>query len=211
MMGHRSIVRPPVFYLFAVIVFASAVGEPVFYMEIPFLYGMAGITLIVAVDEATQILNKLRKHPNGLSPNSTRTVVSAGCIDAQIISEAELSHQELFMKLRQSGVRQLGEVERAYREADGRYSVSRYPPGQVRPGLPIVPPWDIQQPVIYRPGIIVPDDGIYACTNCGETIHLSSQEQFLRCSRCQGDQWTLAAMPLEHLDNKVDPFIQPSS
>jgi hypothetical protein len=69
------------------------------------------------------------------------------------------------------------------------------PARRARPGLPIVPPWDVAPPPLYPTGQPAPRDGVYACAGCGETQTLSAGERFPACPRCEGAQWTHAVVP----------------
>ena len=90
-----------------------------------------------------------------------------------------LSDSELFQQLRENGVSQLGEIEGAYLEADGALTVfkAKVP----RPGLPIVPPWEIEPPEELRPGEVSEP---VACRQCG-TIGGSDSHA---CSYCGHDK-----------------------
>src|SRR5690606_21935918 len=81
------------------------------------------------------------------------------------VESTTLSENELFQQLREHGIEQLGEVAHAYVETDGVLTVFRSK--KARPGLPIVPPWEIQPPIEVEPS--ESDDGgvPLACKQCG--------------------------------------------
>jgi hypothetical protein len=110
------------------------------------------------------------------------------------MSGAALSREEVFMQMRHAGARQLGEVERAYIELDGKVSTFMFSPREVRPGLPLVPPWYLihERPKGWQVGDPVPDSGVYTCRDCGETAELEAGKPFPRCPSCEGKEWTLA-------------------
>lgn len=84
-----------------------------------------------------------------------------------VIGLEALGCEDLFERLRAQGVRQLGEVHRAYFEQDG--DLSLFVRAQGAPaGLPVVPPWDLEPPR-HLPAS-ENHVGEVACTNCGTLL-----------------------------------------
>ena len=85
------------------------------------------------------------------------------------------------------GIEHLGQVAHAYIEADGGLAVYRHKQDD-RPGLPIVPPWDIEPPRQIRAGDTATDAGPFACMKCGTITDAAPN----RCPHCGHDVWTPA-------------------
>jgi hypothetical protein len=86
---------------------------------------------------------------------------------------------ELFQQLRSKGVDQLGQVTHAYIESDGDLTVFRRPVDD-RPGLSIVPPWELSPPVETT-------SGERACLKCGTLCDIGGA-----CPHCGHEKWTAA-------------------
>lgn len=96
------------------------------------------------------------------------------------------------MRLRHAGVQHLGEVQHAYLEHDGQFSIFKYKPEAIQPGLPITPPRDIRKPEIIPAGETPPQKGVYACLACGQTITAGPDTRLPPCSDCEGEEWVRA-------------------
>jgi uncharacterized membrane protein YcaP (DUF421 family) len=203
LIGQRGMEKLSSFDFAIVIAMGSAVGDPMFYPNVPLLHGMAVITTILAVERGLAWVTKKSKTAETIIEGVTSDMIVAGRINRRHMRHSMLSHGELFMKLRENNIRHLGEVEAAYLEMDGSYSVFTYPQGKARPGLPIVPPWDIVPPQRYAPGDLVPDDGVYACADCGEISDFKQGERFSACQNCgEENSWVRAVMPEQESNSK---------
>jgi uncharacterized membrane protein YcaP (DUF421 family) len=192
LIGQRGMERLSSFDFAIVIAMGSAVGDPMFYPNIPLIHGMVVVTTILAIERGLGLITKRDSAVESVLEGVTLRAVHEGCIEADFMKESVLSKYELFMKMREHGARQLGEVEVAYLELDGGYSVFLYPPEQVRPGLPLLPPWDIAPPREYKAGDPAPKAGLYACSTCGQTIRLAQGDAFPKCDRCGESGWVEA-------------------
>ena len=117
-----------------------------------------------------------------LIDGSPMEAIRDGVVGRQFMKGNTLSRSELFQQLRERGVEHLGQVASAYLETDGGLTVFRA--DQARPGLPIVPPWEIEAPAEVKPGGGEPA----ACKTCGLVEETASD----RCSHCGHDVWVRA-------------------
>lgn len=182
------------FSLVIIIAMGSSVGDPMLYPDVPLLHGFAVLTAILIMErvlaEVTQRSSKAEAFVHGVP----HEVIKHGRLDLEGISIESLSREELFAELRVAGVEQIGQVRQAYLEESAKMSVFLFPPDQVKPGLPIVPPWDIARPTSYGPGDSAPADGYYACADCGETLYWSIGQPFSACTNCESvAEWMAAS------------------
>ncbi len=121
--------------------------------------------------------NKVEK----LTQGEMTLLVKDGVMHAGNMAKSRISKQQLFAKLRESKIHNLGKVKRAYLEACGVFSIYQY--DDDRPGLSVLPPTD---------------KGIYSssedkklqhisCTNCGFTEPQSADA--IKCRLCGADKW----------------------
>jgi uncharacterized membrane protein YcaP (DUF421 family) len=198
LMGKRGRRQLSPFDFLVIIALGSAVGDPMLYATVPMLPGMAVLTTIVALDRllsyAVHTSEWLEKFVQGMPGR----LVLNGRLDVPSINQETVSREEVFALLRGRGIQHLGEVERVYIEQSGEVSLYRYSPAEVRPGLPIAPPWELDRPITLAAGDAVPSSGYYACCACGETVRLDTGERLPECQVCGGQEWTTAtARPVE--------------
>lgn len=196
LVGQRGMERLSSFDFAIVIAMGSAVGDPMFYPDVPLIHGMIVVTGILLVERALGYITKVSRQAEHIVEGKTQEVVKDGQVNLDFLKDSLHSQNELFLKLRLEGARTLGEVEAAYLELDGEYSVFLYPPEKARPGLPLIPPWDIAPPRKLKAGDLAPRDGYYGCNPCGDTIELSAGDALPACARCRVDDqtWVEAAL-----------------
>ena len=178
--GRRGLSQLSVVEFGIVIALGSAAGDPLFYPEVPLIYGMLVIALIVGMQWGLAQLISHNERAETFMEGQPVCLARAGHLELDSLRKINLSAEELYARLRVAGVSQLGEVQYAFIEQGGQTSVFQYAPEQVRPGLPIVPPWDLRLPDEVPRGARA-DDPI-ACTTCGQVraAHLCAQP----CPRC---------------------------
>ncbi len=187
--GRRGLSQLSVVEFGIVIALGSAAGDPLFYPEVPLLYGMLVIALIVGMQWGLAQLISRNERAETFMEGHPVCLARGGRLELDGLKQINLSAEELFERLRVAGVSQLGEVQYAFVEQGGQLSVFQYERGKVRPGLSIVPPWDLRAPDEVPES--ARDDDPIACTNCGQVraAQLSGQA----CPRC-GDRHATPAV-----------------
>lgn len=170
--GGRSISQMSVVEFLLVIALGSAVGDAMFYPDVPLLHAMLVILLVVLADKAIDYAIRKWSRAKRIVDGKPIEVLRDGHLrqagmDAQGVGATEV--KEL---LRLKGVRNLGQVERAFMEPSGSLSV--FPVSDPRPGLPIVPPQELAKPP--APDAASP----ICCATCGLIRDLSQRE----CPEC---------------------------
>lgn len=193
LIGKRGLGELSVFEFAIVIALGSAVGDPMFYPQVPLLHGMVVITVIVGLDKLLEELVKNYESVETYVEGSPSMLVKDGYLAGdQYGPKGILAREELFAVLRGNDVEQLGQVKRAYMEQTGKLSVFLYDRPDVKPGLPIIPPWDIGELPTFEVEEAVVDPGPYACWTCGYTKAYEADEIFTYCPNCEHGKWTRA-------------------
>src|SRR5688572_18197644 len=121
-LGKRGMGQLAPFDFVIIIALGSAVGDPMFYPSVPLLHAMVAITVIVLLTRGVvHVTERHRRFKDFISTTPTR-LVADGCMELDGMHEEGIPRGELFQALRGGGVRQLGEIERAYLEPSGRIS-----------------------------------------------------------------------------------------
>lgn len=132
MVGHDAIGQIGPFEFVLVIAVGSAAGDPMFYPDVGLLQGILVITVVVLLHRATGALLARSSKVESLVEGDPVLVIKDGHIIEEALGSGALSLRELLALLRVEGVRDVGEVEGAYFENNGKLSVFRYPAEQAR-------------------------------------------------------------------------------
>lgn len=122
-LGKRGLGQLSPFELVIIVALGSAVGDPMFYTDVPLVHGIIVITAVVGLE---RVLVKLTERNTGverLIESVPVLLVRDGILLAEALDQEDLSQSEVFMGLREKGVEHLGEVRRAYLEPSGHISV----------------------------------------------------------------------------------------
>ena len=174
-----------------IILLGSAVGDPMFYPNVPILHGLSVITLVVLLQRCIIYLtNRYRKIEKVLEGTPTCLVMD-GKINAPGMRSARLSFAEVQMELRQNGIENLAQVRRAFLETDGVTSVFKAEKAAF--GLDILP--DAYHHTDYRLlGSTIVHDEVLACKYCGLVQEFKSQQVIPHCPHCGEDVWVAARL-----------------
>jgi len=182
-LGGRAVGQLSTVEFLLVIALGSAVGDAMFYPDVPLLHAMLVITLVVVLNKAIDLFIARSRAAQHAFDGKPEEAVRDGAVCRSFVDSATFSTVELFQELREKGVRHLGQVEHAFMENDGVLTVFKYDKVE-RPGLPIVPPWEIKHPEkVARPSTT----DTLACMRCGT---LSDEPAEPRCSHCGHDEFT---------------------
>ena len=122
-LGGRTVAQLSIVEFLLVIAIGSAVGDSLFYPDVPLLPAMFAIFLVAAfnklVDEAILSSDLLSR----LFEGRPRIVVTEGRVHHDRLRRQGIGIGELHAKLREKGVADLADVKFAILEADGTLSV----------------------------------------------------------------------------------------
>ena len=185
-LGSRTIGQLSTIEFLLVIALGSAVGDAMFYPDVPLLHALLVITVVVVANKGLDMVIAKSPSAERAIDGIPEEAIRDGVICRDFLDSDSLSRNELFQQLREHGVEHLGEVAHAYIETDG--ALTTFKAKESRPGLPIVPPWEIEAPAEVKP-----DEqggtGPLACKQCG-TVADRGQ---ITCSHCNQDVWVRAS------------------
>lgn len=139
MVGHDAIGQIGPFEFVLVIAVGSAAGDPMFYPDIGMLQGILVITVVIVLHRLTGSLVQRYRKLEPVIEGSPQLLVKDGRIQEETLGSGSLTDRELLMLLRQEGIRDIGEVEAAYFETNGRLSVFRRTTRQAKPSRSTLP------------------------------------------------------------------------
>jgi len=177
--GGRSVTQMSVVEFLLVIALGSAVGDSMFYPDVPLAHAMLVILLVVVADKALDYLMRRWAKVKSVVDGIPVEVVRDGMILHDGVLARNLGATELMELLRIDGVTNLGQVHRAYLEPSGQLSL--FCSEERRPGLRIVPPVELRDLVPPLPGENA------CCANCGKVTKVTGSE----CTECGASEWTV--------------------
>jgi len=193
LLGRRSMTQLSLFEFVLIIGLGSAVGDPMFYFDIPLVHGMAVITFVVFIERALIWMTNRNHKIEDILEGTPRLLVRNGEFDVEGVDAVSMSRNEIYMELRLVGVEQLGQVKISYLEMNGEMSIFKFAPENVRPGLPLLPGTELGKAQTLPLDQPVAKSGDYACLCCGSTVSLEAGELLLKCKQCDDHQWIEAS------------------
>jgi uncharacterized membrane protein YcaP (DUF421 family) len=85
--------------------------------------GLAAAATLIGIATATSFLVFRSRRAEQLISGSTQLLIKDGRVDADVLRRYRITDEDLDMALHQGGVLHVGEVRRAYVEADGEITV----------------------------------------------------------------------------------------
>lgn len=191
MLGKRGMGQLAPFDFVIIIALGSAVGDPMFYHDVPLFHALVAITGIVLFTRGLVHLTQRSPRIDAFLSSSSTRLVKDGVMELENMAAEGISRDELFQALRTEGIEQLGQVERAYLEPSGRVTAFRHPAGEAMPGVPLLPEADIDESEFHEAGDLLPRLDRYGCWTCGMVL-LPSDPHLPKCPHCGCTRWTRA-------------------
>ncbi|HBD90376.1 MAG: hypothetical protein A2092_07530 [Rhodobacteraceae bacterium GWE1_64_9] len=183
LIGGRSVAQMSIVEFLLVIALGSAVGDGMFYPDVPLLHCLAVVAIIVGLSKLLDDLTLRFRRAKRLLDGRPVQVISDGRILTDGLRQRDMGPTELAAFLRLHGIRNLGELRAVYLEPMGQLSVFRADPP--RPGLRIEPPCELQP--------LPPADGDSAC--CAFCGALAPAPLAARCPHCARTDWVAPEPP----------------
>jgi uncharacterized membrane protein YcaP (DUF421 family) len=194
-LGSRTIGQLSTVEFLLVIALGSAVGDAMFYPDVPLLHALIVVTVVVFANKGLDVLIARTRKGEKAIDGTAELLVRDGVFSRAFLDGTTMGIGEAQQQLRHHGIEHLGQVREAYTEPDGEVTVFKQPEDTVRPGLPIVPPWEIDDPPKIAAHERRHKTAILACRRCGTIREVSGGAQPGACGTCGNELWTLATMP----------------
>ena len=192
--GSRSIGQLSLVEFLLVIALGSAVGDAMFYPDVPLIHCMVVITMVVLLDKFLTLLVSRSPVLEDAIEGKSIEVVRDGLICWKELERMNVGHDELFEQLRLNKIERLGEVRGAYFETNGLLSVFKARTEKGPESLSIMPPWDVSKPQKFQAGSIPDADGRFACILCATVLEQRKGKALSTCPRCGGETFHRAAL-----------------
>lgn len=109
-----------------IVAMGSAVGDAMFYPDVPLSIPITVITLIAALQKLYVYIGIKYEPVRKVTDPKVMKLVENGRLLRENFTEDDIDENEVYMLLRQEGIRFLSEVEHAYYEQSGVLSVYKF-------------------------------------------------------------------------------------
>ncbi len=148
MSGKRSLGQLSPVDLLIIIALGSAVGDPMFYDDVPVLQGLAVVAVVALITFMIARIAQGHRRFERLVDSTSVILVDHGKVDEAALRREALSRTELFEILRQHDVMSLADVRLAILEPSGTLSVLTNDDAQRADGID-----DVWEPWITLTGV----------------------------------------------------------
>lgn len=191
-LGSRTIGQLSSVELLLVIALGSAVGDAMFYPEVPLLHSLLVVTIVVFANKGIDILIARSRKAERMIDGTAEEIIVDGVLREDFLRSHVMGINEAFQQLRHQGIEHLGQVRFAFVEPSGEVTLFRKE-RDVPPGLPIVPPWELHTPKQIGAAEKLTRKQALACLRCGTVRVVEAQADPGACPHCGNDKWTPAA------------------
>lgn len=147
-LGGRSVAQLSVIEFLLVIALGSAVGDAMFYPDVPLLHALLVITIVVVINKFIDTMLARVPAAEKIFDASPVEVVKNGELLSEGLATAGYGPQEVIEQLRMQGIRNLGEVETGILESNGRLSVFKLK--KPVKGMALLPPADARTEAAFN-------------------------------------------------------------
>lgn len=192
--GGRGIAQLSMVEFLLVIALGSAVGDSMFYPDVPIVVALAVITIVVGINKMLDLAIARSARAKIVIDGRPVALVRDGVLVMEGLSALDLGMNEVKAMLRREGIANLGQVGHAYMEVGGAASVFRA--DRLRPGLAIVPPQDVTPPQARAETGETPE-GLACCAACGLVRPAGTARPDGDCANCGNRDWVAPVDPPE--------------
>lgn len=181
-MGRRAVIQG-IFEIVLIICLGSAAGDAMFHKDTGVIPCLLVLSVVVIEYSLLNYFMALWPRFERLMEGKIIPLVENGCFDPRVLKNGHFTLNEILADLRLESVSQLGQVRKAYIEANGHISVYFYPDEEVRHGLSILPEH------LEKPQRMITEEAHYSCNYCGFTRRHEPTAQYC-CPSCGNDECT---------------------
>lgn len=182
-MGKRMAGQLTITELAVMLTLGAIVAPAMQAPEIGILLGIFVLVCVYVFQRGLTLLNFKNQKIEVLTQGMAVPLVQDGVLNFKEMRLSRITQQQVYTKLRGSGIFNLGEVERMYFEACGEFSIFRS--AEPRPGLPLFPPGEAG--LAREIGMV--EENIMVCKNCGT---MKGEIHDNECPVCGNQEWVNA-------------------
>jgi uncharacterized membrane protein YcaP (DUF421 family) len=183
-MGKRMTGQMSVYELAVIVMLGAIVSAPMQMPDKGIFVGLFILMITVLLHRFLNLASIRSTRVEHITQGNLSILIKNGKLQLAAMKKASLSRETLFADLRGKSISHLGQIKRAYLEANG--SLSIFTNGNSQPGLSILPDTDLK---LKSHSKVM--KGCYVCISCGNTSPENLSPE-LSCTDCGNNHWTEA-------------------
>jgi uncharacterized membrane protein YcaP (DUF421 family) len=185
LMGTRLAARITRNELIALVTLSAGVGMAILNPERGLLPPVVVIIVVVSIQYFIARVTRKSKRVDKIILDTLAPLIKDGKFELESMKETRITRERMSGDLRSKSIKNLGIVERAYMEANGKFTVVTFKDNETRQGLCLIPRFD----TAFREELQYAKTAL-ACNCCGKVEEKIKQET--KCSNCGNKSWERA-------------------
>jgi uncharacterized membrane protein YcaP (DUF421 family) len=173
--------------LIALVTLSAGVGMAILTPERGILPPVVVAIVVVSIQYFIARITRKSKTADKIILDTISSLIKDGQFQMDAMKETRITRERISAELRSNSIKNLGIVERAYMEANGKFTVVTFKGNENREGLCIIPGFD----KAFRSELHYSNDSL-ACNCCGFVEEKIKQET--KCSKCGNKSWEKAML-----------------
>lgn len=126
LIGKRAMGQMTPFEQVVIIALGSAVGDPMFYPSVPLLYSVLIMATIILLNRLLARIVSNNKRIKKFIEGEPVLIIENGKLKTKTLQKENLHKDEIFMKLREQSITDIGQIKKAYLETNSAISVFKF-------------------------------------------------------------------------------------
>ena len=181
--GKKGVRQLSIFEVAIIIALGSAAGDPMVSKDYAILPSLLVFVVIISIYRVITYYASKNEKFESLIEGDPVYIIEGGQFTLVEGADNNFAKDEFFSEIRGQGASHIGQIETAILETSGKLSLFFYSDKDVRPGLPVLPK------LYNKKSIVIQDNAVYACTNCGNCKEIAHPQ---KCERCGKEEWVPA-------------------
>jgi uncharacterized membrane protein YcaP (DUF421 family) len=185
LMGTRLAARITRNELIALVTLSAGVGMAILNPERGLLPPVVVVIVVVSIQYFIARITRKSKTVDKIILDTLTPLIKDGKFQLESMKETRITRERMSADLRANSIKNLGIVERAYMEANGKFTVVTFKDNKSRQGLCVIPRFD----TAFRDELHYAKTAL-ACNCCGNVEEKIKHETM--CSNCGNKSWERA-------------------
>jgi len=170
--------------LIAMVSMAAAIGIPMLSPDRGLLPAVVIAIVVITIQRLIAYITTRSASKENIILDQISLLAQDGLLNPKVMMKNRITRERLLAELRSANVKNLAQVQRAYMEANGNFSIVKFQTikDEELIGLCILPDFDTD----YRNRFSY-SDSEFACRSCGNLTNKKSVEE--KCGNCGAKEW----------------------
>jgi uncharacterized membrane protein YcaP (DUF421 family) len=188
LLGTRIAARITRNELIGLVTLSAGVGMAILNPERGLLPPVVVVIVVVSIQYFIARITRKSKTADRVILDTLTLLVKDGKFELKAMKKTRITKERMSAELRANSIKNLGIVERAYMEANGKFTVVTFMDNKERQGLCLIPRFDKE----FRQELNNRMEVTLACSCCGNVEEKEKVRHDTECSNCGNKSWERA-------------------